>query len=552
MKYVNPYMRKEAGVKDWWDNLSQEEKETLKRTGIGAGAGGVGGLALAALTGRKKKGLDALAHYAGFGLGGAGIGGLAGYGYDRYKKGKDRAAAEVAQLEEERRKLQEELDNARKKPEKKGPTNARERRHANQQAIRDRIAAIDAEIKKLSEQHAAGNAGGAYDAEGNFRGDYSEGEAHFRKNKGVRRKTNKYGDESYEALIAGDTIDDKGNSKFYADLTRDPETAALDEVRKQQADYDKEYKDRYYKHGVSKLRLSAQHQQQLAELQKHLGMHGTIDRDNIVFDPNDRTARVNALLRDKEDGPVTQVLPYVFHDVDFDNPTASSIKADIAYYKKMEDLARNMKTMHEAAASGKAGIKEDLESMHNAYRALQNATTNNSLTQYFFDRAAIEALHKAPIGSAAALNALNKQIAAHGKAQADAERRLENFKNSALAGVGRTVDKNDSRFKALYDKYTAAKTDIEKKLRGYGDLYAGQSQAERARKATADQRKAQQAIRALYAEKEQLQGQLDNKLQRVWYNLPGTAAAQEFLDAGSELYDDTIDTLSDGVVSLYR
>lgn len=539
MKYVNPYLRKEAGVKDWWDNLSPEEKETLKRTGIGAGAGGVGGLALAALTGRKKKGLDALAHYAGFGLGGAGIGGLAGYGYDRYKKGKDRAAAEVAQLEEERRRLKEELDNARKKPEKKGPTNARERRHASQQAIRDRIAAIDAEIKKLSEQQANVNASGAYDSEGNFRGDYSEGEAHFRKNKGVRRKTNKYGDETYEALIAGDTIDDKGNSKFYADLTRDPEAAALEEVRKQQADYDKEYKDRYYAGASDKHYDEAEY----GSIQDRMGLTGH------VISRTDRPQEGLSDIRwvDSEGGEHTSTVKTRFSNVD-----RKTLQARIARLKELARLNSNALELNSADADRRSYATQAATALNDLATKLHNAEFLNEIRRLGLSRAEVDAMQRSYSDITASRNIMEKLRNVYARRLSEADAQLKAFDNSALAGVGRTVDKNDSRVKALYDKYTAAKNESAKKVRGYGDLYAGQTQADRASKAAAEQRKAQQAIRALYAEKEQLQGQLDNKLQRAWYNLPFTAATQEFLDAGAEMRRDAIDTLSDGAASLYR
>lgn len=230
MKYVNPYMRKEAGVKDWWDNLSPEEKETLKRTGIGAGAGGVGGLALAALTGRKKKGLDALAHYAGFGLGGAGIGGLAGYGYDRYSKGKDQAAAELRRLEEERKQLERELaaekEASKKKEEKGKPGSMRQSyidaQNERKQRIKELTAALKQNQARRNDLALAHRDEGKVSEQG-----ANQAREVFMSAGGVKRVNGKL-----VPMIKGDRVEANGKSAYYNALVRN-EQDATDQYNKE-------------------------------------------------------------------------------------------------------------------------------------------------------------------------------------------------------------------------------------------------------------------------------------------------------------------------------
>lgn len=544
MKYVNPYMRKTAGVKDYWNSLTPEEQETIKRTGIGAGAGGLGGLLLGAMTGRKKKGLDALAHYAGWGLGGAGVGGLAGYGYDKYRKYKDNQAAEIAKLEAEKKKLQDELDNSKKKPEVTGPKNARERFQQKQKDIRARIKEIDAQINKLNEQHAQYNSNSSYDAEGNFLGDYTSGEAHFRKNKGVRRKTNKYGDVSYEALIAGDTVDKDGNSKLYADLTRDPEAAALDEVRKQQAAYDKEHKDRFYGGGASD--IYATESDLIEGMNNRMGLKGR--ELSKTFDPNTNLMTIKYVDANGKEREITTKA--AFRNVD-----RATLEARIARIRELQRLNNNALSFFSTDEEDRSVYNQAKSEIEDLAAKLYNADFLNNLRRVGLTRQQVEAMQKAYSDVTTNRDTMLKLKGLYDDRLKRADAQLKAFDNSALARVGLTVDKNNAAVKDLARRYREAKLDAEKQLRTYGDVYATKTQQDRSANATKEQRRIQNEIKRLADEREQLQGQLPGKWRNLFSKIPyfdEIAETDETPNDSNGLLDEANDYASDLLVPLFK
>jgi hypothetical protein len=424
-------MRKTAGVSDvkaWYNNLSQEDKDTLTRTGIGAGVGGLGGLALGAITGRKKKGLDALAHYAGFGLGGAGVGSLAGYGYDRYRKGKDKEAAELRKLEEERKQLERELaaeKEASKKKEAKGKPGAMRQSYIDaqnerKQRIKELTAALKQNQARRNELALAHRDEGKVSEQG-----ANQAREAFMSAGGVKRVNGKL-----VPMIKGDRVEANGKSAYYNALVANEQTAA-DRYNKERSKRRDRFTSGKYVSGYSDVVAIDENGKQIPNAE-FLGEAG------------------DGLFRFNVDG-VEQVLPGKVTNIDPANLHAELFNARKRRASVGNERAKHNDAVEYAGLIPRLGntILEGAESIGRNFRNLGKVFVGGKPE------------HEPAPGVGGELSATDRAITAKTNSSSKRLRNLEEKLKLYEATMGEHADADASKT-ALYSKYLA---DIMRKQR---------------------------------------------------------------------------------------